>query len=668
MKQMLMIKPLKHHHEEIQRSIKGIWEKDKWAINEIPFTVEWNQRIKTISFEGIRNVNVKNEIKFFYVSMMKNQIWKPSLIWGGSYRSAHGKLISFLDRFYSDINSIIDVSREVFLMHYRTFLTEWGVPITRTRKDDLKDTDSIIPTPYINLYNSLYNFYVNFYDNRNELDKDIWKAENSDINYVLSHEGNILNFGLINSHNFRELLKKYIKLKLIDTRQIEFSTAKQYVRDIAVFCNYYSNKYSKDDFNSLTRDNVEGFLSFLKNHLQKTQGSIDKTLSHTKIFLEDLERYNWRAATAISVSKLIYTEDYYRKKPFKSESVKFIPDVIWEQLLQHIEKLPSDLVPLIIILEATGLRISDALELDFGCLIHNESGWWVRTDIKKVKKKHHLIPITDEVASVMLSQIEIVKRNSTTANNPYNLIFTRFCGKRKGLPYSQRVMTDWLNRIAKRYSISDQNGEIYKFNLHAFRHRYGVNLINNGMNILHVQKLMAHASPEMTLVYARILDTTLRKEWEIAREKGAVRLDPSGKVINANFEQQAEENGLEIEWIRHNIDSIRLDHGFCIKSPKLNCEFLNHSLEQPCIKNNCRSFHVDNTFLPYYQEQIAKMESDIKIYKETGRGRSIELIEPKLKRYREISDGILSKGGVFGIPKARREYREEEWEKVRSNG
>jgi hypothetical protein len=84
------------------------------------------------------------------------------------------------------------------------------------------------------------------------------------------------------------------------------------------------------------------------------------------------------------------------------------------------------------------------------------------------------------------------------------------------------------------------------------------------MNILHVQKLMAHMSPEMTLVYTQIHDTTLRKEWEKATSNGAVRLNTGGKIIATSIEKQADENGIELEWLRHNLDSIRLDHGFCI--------------------------------------------------------------------------------------------------------
>ena len=148
---------------------------------------------------------------------------------------------------------------------------------------------------------------------------------------------------------------------------------------------------------------------------------------------------------------------------------------------------------------------------------------------------------------------------------------------------------------------------------------------------------MAHASPEMTLVYAQIHDTTLRNEWEKASNNGAVRLQHGGKIIATSIEQQAVENGLELDWMRHNLDSVRLDHGFCIKSPKNNCDYLEQTLEPPCIKNSCRSFHVDQTFLDFYNDQIIKMESDIEVYQSSGRNRSIEIIKPKLKRYKEIS-------------------------------
>lgn len=51
------------------------------------------------------------------------------------------------------------------------------------------------------------------------------------------------------------------------------------------------------------------------------------------------------------------------------------------------------------------------------------------------------------------------------------------------------------------------------------------------------------------------------------------------------------------------------------------------------------------------------MESDIKLYQKSGRIRSVEIIEPKLKKYKEIRDGILKNGGIYGLPKPRRDSR-----------
>lgn len=324
-------------------------------------------------------------------------------------------------------------------------------------------------------------------------------------------------------------------------------------------------------------------------------------------------------------------------------------------MLENIEHLPSKFVPILIVLEASGFRSTDVLALDLNCLLKKEDGWWLVGDQSKVKYKSHKVPISNEVAKTIIAQQNLTKQLSNQINNPHNYLFPTLSGVRVGKPISPTSVSSSLNKLAKECEIRDSNGEIYHFKNHAFRHRYGVNLINNGMKLIHVQKLMAHASPEMTLVYAQIHDRTLREEWEKARSNGAIRLDTLGNIITADIKSQAEENGIELEWIRHNLDSIRLDHGFCIKSPKLGCDFLNQSLDPPCIKNNCRSFHVDLTFLSYYEEQVRKMEEDINTFKKLNRERPIELISEKLKRFREIVKGLKNGEGIYGIPKAKRE-------------
>ncbi|MCI3986026.1 tyrosine-type recombinase/integrase [Bacillus vallismortis] len=385
-------------------------------------------------------------------------------------------------------------------------------------------------------------------------------------------------------------------------------------------------------------------------------------------YISYIQKLEWGYAPKKPITYLIFPEDFPKKEPMKAVDIKYIPDDVWEQILDNLNYLNPYYMPILMVLESSGFRISDTLLLKKNCIEKTIDGWWLIGDQRKVDYTNHRVPITDEIAYVVKAQIQFLDNIGDSSFNPKQYLFPNLTGRRKNYSISAKVFNDNLNYLVQNRQIRDRSGKIYHIKNHAFRHRYGVTMINNGMNILHLQKLMAHASPEMTLIYAQIHDNTLRQEWEKARFKGAVRLSSEGKIIEVDIEAQAKENGIELEWIRHNLDSIRLDHGFCVKSPKLSCDFLEQTLEPPCIKNNCRSFHTDYTFLDYYNDQINKIETDIKIYKKTNRLRSIELIQPKLKRYKEIALSLENGEGIYGLNKGRREYTNDERRKVYNRG
>ena len=59
-------------------------------------------------------------------------------------------------------------------------------------------------------------------------------------------------------------------------------------------------------------------------------------------------------------------------------------------------------------------------------------------------------------------------------------------------------------------------------------------MLNGGADILTVQELLAHASPEMTMRYAKLLDDTKRKIFEKVVKKGVFRFDEKDKLIEEN--------------------------------------------------------------------------------------------------------------------------------------
>src|SRR5699024_3574617 len=127
-------------------------------------------------------------------------------------------------------------------------------------------------------------------------------------------------------------------------------------------------------------------------------------------------------------------------------------------------------------------------------------------------------------------------------------------------------------------------------------------------------------------------------------------------LIKSNIDEQALENDLELEWVRHNYDSIRMDHGMCIKSTKMKCDYAEKVIEPPCIANNCRSFHVDSSFGDYYKSQIAALEKDINKDDKNGQVRSLEFANKKIERDRKILNEVTEHENVSSIPKERHEY------------
>lgn len=643
-------------YKKIEEELTGYWKSDQWDSLQCPlYTEKLKINRQIIKFNTALNSRITNELKYYFFRRLNESELRMSTVWRRS--TAINRLQGFILKYYSHIHSILDISYEKFSFHYKTFLFEQGCSELTVRS-------------YIQLYNRIYSFLFDSFDERSETEKDIWNVRKLGIDYNKSSATDCtLNFNTVPSP-FRALIKRYIKNRVLLQESLSWGSAIQNIAKLPVFFNFIHNKYPTwDGLKELNRNDIEEFLQHLKatpmggNSVHKGQAPtgnyINRSLSFLETFIEYLQRFEWNEAPIKPVRLLIFPEDKPKLPPKSVDNVKYISDFVWEQIMNHMGKLPEDIRQIVLLLEATGFRISDTCALKLDCLIHREDGWWIVGEQRKVKDKTHRVPISEDLAKVVLTQQELTRRKSSVETNPFNYLFPTYGGTRKGQPISRENVVNNLNKLAVENNIVSENGDIYRCKPHAFRHRFGVNLINNGMNILHVQKLMAHASPEMTLVYAQIHDTTLRNEWEKASNNGAVRLQHGGKIIATSIEQQAVENGLELDWIRHNLDSVRLDHGFCIKSPKNNCDYLEQTLEPPCIKNSCRSFHVDQTFLDFYNDQIIKMESDIEVYQSSGRNRSIEIIKPKLKRYKEIRDGIIKNGGIYGLPKQRRELKNE---------
>jgi len=648
------------------------YKSDMWYGNELEVAKQsrrpLNPSRNKINYSFLKNSYIKNEIKYYFGQSLNDSLYSVITIFEGK---AHylKRMLKFIDEYYPHKKTILEIPKDELMIEYTKFLVKCGIKVKVIKKNN-----GTAVTPPISLMSTFYDYIYNAFDLTPECDKDIWDGTKLpvEIDYTNTSTKK-LKFNKVNQ-NHRQLVKKYLRTRVVELKNLTFSIGFRYIHELSIFLNFLNDNYPELFIKNIERKHIVAYLKIIKNKmiLDKTQRKkikatnvyISTNLSIIRKFLVDLKVLDWKEAPTQHIEALFLPNDNPRRTKSESfDNPKYIPDYIWDQVVDNIHLIGERYVPIILIMEGSGFRGSDVLGLKINCLEKDNKGdYWLVGDQRKVNYKNHKVPISEELAKVVMSQQEVCKQNSTAENNPEEFLFVSYRGQRRGKPQTTSTLSRVLREFAEKANIKDVNGEIYRFKNHAFRHRYGVTLINNGMNIVHVQRLMAHASPEMTLAYARIHDQTLKEAYFKAKSKGGVSFNMEGALVKTNIDEQAIANDLELEWIRHNYDSIRMDHGMCIKSTKMKCDYAEKVIEPPCIANNCRSFHVDTSFADYYKSQIIALEKDIQIYEENGHTRSLEFANKKLQNYRRILNEISNNGSISGMPKERREYIGEERE------
>ncbi|MFL6555026.1 MAG: tyrosine-type recombinase/integrase, partial [Bacillus sp. (in: firmicutes)] len=402
-------------HEQIEKELQGYWKDDRWDSIECPlYTSETNINKQVVKFNSKLNTRITNELKYYFFKRLTESVLKMETVWGRS--PAINRLQGFILKFYPNTNSILDISYEKFLFHYKTYLFEDGC-------------SKLTVKGYVQLYNRIHAFFLDWYDERSETEKDIWNVRKLGIDYNQSTSNDCtLNFNLVPTP-FKDLLKKYIKNRVLIQESLGWGSAIQNIAKLPVFFNFIHEKYPNwVSLEQLSRNDIEQFIAFLRTHPMggnshyKGQAPSDNYINRSIIFLETfieyLQRFEWDEAPIKPVRLLIFPEDKPKLPPKSKDNVKYISDFVWEQIMNHMEKLPEEIRQIILLLEATGFRISDTCALKIDCLIQKEDGWWIVGEQRKVKDKAHRVPISEEIAKVILTQQELTKRKSSLENNP----------------------------------------------------------------------------------------------------------------------------------------------------------------------------------------------------------------------------------------------------------
>ncbi|MEN8908309.1 MAG: tyrosine-type recombinase/integrase [Clostridiales bacterium] len=611
--------------DEMYKYIEGYWFKDIWAVNDSIF----NEYRKTSSRADIKykkikfiyfNYTLKIELKYFLKYRLLNKIVVLDTII--KYGNIFNKLSRFIRIYYPDLISFSEINMEKIMPQLKTFLIEKGLKFVKW---------------YSYFLSQIVSFYKDFYDERSEFEKNIWDFKKIPGARFLKNDTHYKLYFQKIPEQFLAMVKQYMKMR---ASTCSHGQCDRDIRVIGSFLEYILKIHpSWKSLKLLSRKLIEGYIVNLYSIKKGNPKIVNDYLITLKVFFEYIQRAEYKCAPLKPIGTMIFKEDFPRL--YKNENkIKYIPEEILIQLENNLEHLVPDCIPIVILLRATGLRISDVLNLRYDkCLNITKQGWYLCVDIEKTQVLNHKLPITNEIAILVKSLIENIKSSSTNVNNPDKLLFVNLTGKRIGLPPTARRVNKYLNKLALEKNIIDEQGNIFHFNNHAFRHTKAIELINNGMSLVHVQKWMAHASPEMTLCYAKILDTTMRKSWEESTKYGLFRIDENSNLKKIDISDIKNEDIIEWEYIRHNLDAVHMPLGYCMKPKKQEC----HTQLNPCL--TCRNLCTTPDFIPQFE--IAIKETKTVISKGISQHRQVwvEKNQLILEKYEKILE-ILKNGKI----------------------
>ncbi|HFD6072968.1 TPA: tyrosine-type recombinase/integrase [Staphylococcus aureus] len=639
------------------------FKNDEWHITAFNKFKQFQDSIKNFRdkrknvFFRIKSKNLNLEFKYLFLKLIVKEDWSLSNLFNTGAVKLN-KIAKFFNEVYPNLNSLLDCDINTLEKHWFNWLTENNIPIKR-RSSTIVFGDYEYKSGLASFLKNMYINLIKFIDKREEWEKDKWDIRNLEkygLSYNKTLTGNYLNFEKIESIKMRELAKKYLKNRLI-TGDIAFATARFYIRVLTrFFQNISKNKETRNSLNELDRCHIEAYIEFLfeyaaNKNLQSTKNFVREELKTIRRFLNDIITQNYAIAPYQDIRFLIYPQDLPKHEKKNSSQIDYIPDFVLEQLFEHINDLHKDLIPVVWIAFKTGLRISDVLTLQNNCLAKVNGKYSIITDIAKTFVKGHRIPIDNKLADIIAVLIADSKSKSTKDNNPNNYIFAIYKGKRKGMPFTQHMVRAHLNHLSKTKNIIDEQGEIFHFKTHQFRHTYAVKLLNGGADILTIQELLAHSSPEMTLRYAKLLDDTKRKAFESVIDQGAFSFDVDGKIKNIQHSSELSEKALNSLWQEHKLNAMDNPYGTCHARLSGDCPYME---APPCLTCNsgkpCKDLAIGFSDLDVekYELHIKSTVKSIELAKNNNRQDMVEKHINILNKYEEILGNIKDGNIIFG--------------------
>lgn len=427
------------------------------------------------------------------------------------------------------------------------------------------------------------------------------------------------------AHPFlKEAAKRWVRARVLTGTSI-WSMA-EYVRDVAHFSSWLASAdWRVVAAAGIRRAVLEDYLLFVRRAAGWKPSTQQRRVVALRMFLDE-QRSDGLAGLPVEAridGREIPRVDYQPSLAFD--------DFVFAQLTDsaRLALVPTLTARTAIVLFAnTGLRVSSVITLPADPLERGPDGHpYLRYENVKFRSRERMLPVSSEVEQQVREQRA---HNAASYDEPVRWLLPSPPpprGKGGDFHISPSGIAGAIKRWVELADIRDAQGQRPRVFPHAFRHRLGTSMVNADVPLQVVQRMLDHSSLGMTAHYARIHDSTLRREWE----KWQQRVNIRGERIAL----AAEGPVAEAAWMKERLARAKqaLPNGFCGLPLVQTCPHPNACL-------SCENFLTDASFRGQHQEQLDRTRDLLAAAEQRNHARQIEVLKRDELSLVRILDGL----------------------------
>jgi len=262
-------------------------------------------------------------------------------------------------------------------------------------------------------------------------------------------------------------------------------------------------------------------------------------------------------------------------------SPKFLDEISAARFLEAARNHPDLFTRLCgVTLMLTGMRQGEFLSLTTDCMVQIGENYWLRVPLGKMHNDRY-IPLHPEVKQLLDEWVA-----QSPPKEPYDFLFTLH-----GYRLGRGKVALAVERIGEAAGIKEHIAP------HRLRHTLATLAVNRGMPLESIAALLGHRSLSMTMVYARIGNRTVQREYSQVSQ----HLEELSRTVVPSLDKLTLVEGDQMKRLRQ--DHWRmLGNGYCTRPDGVPCEY-------ETICESCPCFSTTVEFLPIINKQKQDAES-----------------------------------------------------------